>query len=310
MKNTHLEHPEDAILNFGKDGAKSVLKFLKQKNSTFSLKWDGSPAIVWGKDPETKTFFIGTKAVFNKVKLRIAHSHEEIDQFYSGEVAKILHHAFDCLPRVDYIVQGDFIGLGENDEYCPNTIKYKFSNLIKQKIIVAAHTVYHGDTLKSCEVISDQSLYWRLVYNDVDRKCKFLSCYANSFTNFRRIDMLCSIANMVIPFIRFPDEKRGKEIKQYINTKIRQGEKISIRKISKETKESLYLFILYKLIIKMKNILINTMVVCENVSCYVNEKPSSHEGYVMVNKYGMYKLVDRLKFSYANFNSQKDWKNK
>ena len=52
MKNTHLEHPEDNILNNGKEGAKTVLKFFQEKNSKLSVKYDGSPAIVWGRNPE------------------------------------------------------------------------------------------------------------------------------------------------------------------------------------------------------------------------------------------------------------------
>ena len=44
-----------------------------------SLKIDGCPAIVWGKIL-LGTFFVGTKSVFNKKKIKINHSHEEIDQ--------------------------------------------------------------------------------------------------------------------------------------------------------------------------------------------------------------------------------------
>ena len=71
MKNTHLEHPEDAILNDGRDGAKNVLRFLKDRNSKLSVKWDGAPAIVWGTCPFRRQFFVGTKSVFNKKKIKI-----------------------------------------------------------------------------------------------------------------------------------------------------------------------------------------------------------------------------------------------
>ena len=62
MKNTHLEHPEDNILNNGKEGAKTVLKFFQEKSSELSVKYDGSPAIVWGRNPENDKFFVGTKS--------------------------------------------------------------------------------------------------------------------------------------------------------------------------------------------------------------------------------------------------------
>ena len=79
MKNKHLEHPEDSILNKGKDGALNILKFFKDKSSELSVKYDGAPAIVWGINPENGKFFVGTKSVFNKVKIKINYSHYDID---------------------------------------------------------------------------------------------------------------------------------------------------------------------------------------------------------------------------------------
>jgi hypothetical protein len=40
---------------------------------------------------------------------------------------------------------------------------------------------------------------------------------------------------------------------------------------------------------------------------YIGYDRIDSEGYVMVNKYGMYKLVNREVFSHANFNAQKNW---
>ena len=56
---------------------------------------DGAPAIVWGTNPETGKFFVGTKSVFNKVKIKINETHEDIDNNHTGNVATILH----CLSR-------------------------------------------------------------------------------------------------------------------------------------------------------------------------------------------------------------------
>ena len=68
MKNTHIEHPEDSILT----GDLSVLDWFLAE-SHLSVKIDGAPAIVWGTDPATGTFFVGTKSVFNKKKIKINH---------------------------------------------------------------------------------------------------------------------------------------------------------------------------------------------------------------------------------------------
>ena len=66
MKNLHLEHPEDTILT----GDLSVLDAFQSDNH-YSVKIDGSPAIVWGTDPENGKFFVGTKSVFNREPRRL-----------------------------------------------------------------------------------------------------------------------------------------------------------------------------------------------------------------------------------------------
>ena len=66
MKNTHLQHPEDSILS----GDLNVLDWFTEEGD-LSVKIDGAPAIVWGTNPQTGNFFVGTKSVFNKVKIKI-----------------------------------------------------------------------------------------------------------------------------------------------------------------------------------------------------------------------------------------------
>ena len=72
MKNTHLEHLEDNILNTGTAGGIEVVDLLRQfgyvlsgrkSTLTISTKWDGAPAIVCGTDPVTGRFFVGTKSI-------------------------------------------------------------------------------------------------------------------------------------------------------------------------------------------------------------------------------------------------------
>ena len=75
MKNTHINHPEDSVLT----GDLSVLKWFTSKGN-LSVKVDGSPAIVWGTNPKTGNFFVGTKSVFNKVKIMINESHQDIER--------------------------------------------------------------------------------------------------------------------------------------------------------------------------------------------------------------------------------------
>ena len=76
MKNTHLEHLEDNILNGGSKGGKEAVAFLRSlgkmldqggADARVTVKWDGAPAVICGVNPDNGRFFVGTKSVFNKV---------------------------------------------------------------------------------------------------------------------------------------------------------------------------------------------------------------------------------------------------
>ena len=84
MKNTHIEHPEDSILT----GDLSVLDWFCA-DGNISVKIDGAPAIVWGRNPATGNYFVGTKSVFNKKLIKINESHEDIDKNHKMPVSDI-----------------------------------------------------------------------------------------------------------------------------------------------------------------------------------------------------------------------------
>jgi hypothetical protein len=296
MKNTHLEHPEDAILNDGRDGAKNVLRFLRERNSKLSIKYDGSPAIVWGTCPATGKFFVGTKSVFNKKKIKINYSHFDISQNHEGNVASILHVCFDNLPRVKGILQGDFVGFGGNDFYKPNTIEYVFDRIVEENVIIAAHTSYTSET-----TLKDATASFGVDENLKSDNVKFLDTHAQFTSRRRRIDLLLGLASVAINFVKFPDAKEGQELKVSINRCIREQRDIAESGMNKN------LMILYKLIIEIKELLMEGITSDEDVRCYIGDEMCDHEGYVMTNKFGTFKLINRRQFSYANFTMSKGW---
>jgi hypothetical protein len=297
MKNTHLEHPEDEILNNGRDGAKNVLKFLRDRNSELSVKYDGAPAIVWGTCPFTGRFFVGTKSVFNKKKIKINYSHYDISQNHEGNVASILHVCFDNLPRIEGIVQGDFIGFGGNDFYKPNTIEYIFDRIVKENMVIAAHTTYTSST-----TLKDAAASFGVTENLNSDRVKFLNTDARFSSRRNRIDLLLSLAGFMLPLVRFPDAKQGQELKVAINRCIREQRDIA------ESGMNNNLTILYKLIIEIKELLMEGITSDEDVQCYLGDDKCDHEGYVMTNNFGTFKLINRRQFSYANFTLAKEWK--
>lgn len=293
MKNTHLEHPEDTILT----GDLSCLDWFVAK-STLSVKIDGSPAVVWGTNPATGKFFVGTKSVFNKVKIKIAHSHEEIDSFYNGQVAEILHACLDCLPHSDSIYQGDFIGFGGETEYTPNTITYKFGDVVSQRIIIAPHTCYFAESdLRDAVAMPDRS-----VWNDTEL-VKFVQPQAyimHGQESFADVEEICNFARQMATTAQFVSVKEAAKIKQQINACIRAGEEINPDDFDCDAN-------LLRLWALVKSIKDDCLFLCRNngPAAYLYGNRIDAEGYVMTNEFGMFKLVNREVFSNANFNNQK-----
>jgi hypothetical protein len=47
---------------------------------------------------------------------------------------------------------------------------------------------------------------------------------------------------------------------------------------------------------------------CEDtMECYIGEEMCDHEGYVLANEFGTYKIINREGFSKANFNLVREW---
>jgi hypothetical protein len=296
MKNTHLEHPEDEILTNGLEGVKNILKFLRDRNSKLSVKWDGAPAIVWGTCPFTGRFFVGTKSVFNKKKIKINYSHYDIARNHEGNVASILHVCFDNLPRIEGIVQGDFIGFGGNDFYQPNTIEYNFGQFVRENMIIAAHTSYTSSTH-----LKDAVASFGVTENLDSDKVKFLNTDARFSSRRNRIDLLLSLAGFMLPLVVFPDRKEGERLKVEVNRCIREQRDIA------ECGMNRNLMILYKFIIEIKELLMEGITSDEDVECFIGDDACDHEGYVMTNQFGTFKLINRRQFSYANFTVKKNW---
>lgn len=289
MKNTHLEHPEDSILS----GDLSVLSWFLA-NSEMSVKMDGKPAIVWGTDPATDTKFVGTKSVFNKKKIKIAHSHQEIDDLYEGEVARILHDCLTFLPQYDGIVQGDFLGWGQGeDTFTPNTVTYVFPELIHQTIIVAPHTLYAtDDKLKDAYTIMD--MVDMEVFDDTEY-VKFVQPNCWEVADKYRFSEIIGFARQMAQLVNFADPLDAEALKIALNKCIREGREINPDEFDNSRLISYWFLI--------KSIKEDMLKLCRNngPKAYIGNRQCAGEGYVRTNEFGMFKLVNREVFSHANF---------
>ena len=175
MKNTHLEHLEDNILNDGSQGGREAVAFLRslgkmldqgEADARVTVKWDGAPAVICGTNPENGQFFVGTKSVFNKTNPKIIYSENDVDDLYTGQLAEKLKASYRYLSTLSIpnVVQGDLLFTDDKYEaniggdtciaFQPNTIVYAVpkDSDIGQKIEVAKlgivfHTQYSGRTM-------------------------------------------------------------------------------------------------------------------------------------------------------------------
>ena len=174
-KNLHLEHLEDEIINYGVDGGRAAINFLRslrdmlagssRSSINMTVKWDGAPAIFAGIDPEDGKFFVAKKSVFN-VSPKLYKTNKEIDDDLSGALNskfKIALAEFSKL-GIKGVLQGDLMFTDDVEKttidgmvyytFQPNTIVYAVDidsdigkQIKKAKIGVVWHTTYTGKSL-------------------------------------------------------------------------------------------------------------------------------------------------------------------
>ena len=176
MKNTHLEHLEDNILNGGSQGGKEAVAFLRSlgdmleqggADTRVTVKWDGAPAVICGTNPENGRFFVGTKSVFNKTDPKIIYSEEDVERMYApGQLAEKLKASYKYLSTLSIpeVVQGDLLFTDDKYEaniggdtciaFQPNTIVYAVpkdsdigEKIDQAKFGIVFHTSYSGRSL-------------------------------------------------------------------------------------------------------------------------------------------------------------------
>jgi hypothetical protein len=175
-KNLHLEHIEDEILNYGVEGGRAALNFLRSlrdmlagssRSSVFlTEKWDGAPAIFSGIEPETGDFFVAKKSVFN-VSPKLYKTNAEIDADLSGTLNakfKVALAEFSKL-GIKGVLQGDLMFTDDVETetidgtkyytFQPNTIVYAVptdsalgKTINKAKVGIVWHTTYTGNALQ------------------------------------------------------------------------------------------------------------------------------------------------------------------
>ena len=182
----HIHHAEDRPLMHGHAGFEHAHEALMKahahmtagaKSSNLTMKYDGSPSIVFGHHPSNGKFFVATKSAFNK-NPKINHTEKDIDKNHGHApgLAATLKHALKHLPKVTPktgVYQGDLMHHADNKSlhegvvasyesmiyeaktggkvsFTPNTITYtahgKEADKVKRsKVGVVVHSKYSDD---------------------------------------------------------------------------------------------------------------------------------------------------------------------
>ena len=215
-KNLHLEHLEDEILNYGVDGGRAALNFLRslrdmlagasRSSVNMTVKWDGAPAIFCGIEPETGDFFVAKKSVFN-VNPKLYKTNAEIDADLSGALNskfKVTLAEFSKLGIKD-VLQGDLMFTDDVESetidgtkyytFQPNTIVYAVptdsalgKTINKAKVGIVWHTTYTGAALQDMKAsfganissLNKPATVWMddATYKDVAGKATFTTTEA------------------------------------------------------------------------------------------------------------------------------------
>jgi hypothetical protein len=222
-----------------------------------TVKWDGAPAIFAGTDPSDGKFFVAKKGIFNK-NPKVYKTNADIDADTSGDLNTKLKLALKHLPAlgIEGVIQGDFLYSQEDlrketidgasyTTFHPNTIVYAIpekSDLAKtiraSQLGVVWHTTYRGDSFETMSAsfgkeiaskLQKSKAVWSVdaMYKDVsgqatmtkketDAVTLLLSAAGKQFNKVKR-STFDGITN---------NPERLMRVKTFINTKVREGERI------------------------------------------------------------------------------------
>ena len=173
-KNVHMEHLEDIVIKHGVVGARQAINFLQALRDALAgrasdsvnttVKWDGAPAIIVGRDEDDK-LFVATKSYFSKNSISYKTSADIRNADLNPDLADKLLAALTFLQdlKTDRVLQGDFLFTSkdlkietidgeESVVFHPNTIAYTVpvksklgKEILQSNLGIVFHTAYSDE---------------------------------------------------------------------------------------------------------------------------------------------------------------------
>ena len=182
----------------------------------------------------------------------------------------------------------------------PNTIRYDFPDKVHQEIVIAPHTYY----------IADKDLRDAVAFPmefDLESDDNVLFVKPDVYIEEDREDIIerCNFARQISTLCEYPESKKQiVRIKKHLNACIKHDielDDITLEAIAHDNKCDVNMLRLWKLVSSIKMDMFNYIEADDTLECYIEEERCDHEGYVLTNDYGSYKIVNREGFSRANF---------
>ena len=261
-----IEHLEDLVFRRGSAGVEQALAIIQQTaeapQRTVSVKWDGKPAVVFGRKPATGEFVLTDSSGFEaKGYDGLATSPEMMAQIQGtrkGERSELIQLYADLWPQLEAAVPTNFRGYVKGDllyypelpweeqsgnlVFKPNTVQYRIpvKSALGQKIAnsttgIAMHTMYadQGEAKQPLNRVSFNQVPGLLLIEPIYGKSISGADQpqSQSQTNFiRQIKQILASKGAAIDTLFNPAELRAMQITDlaklcvdYINSRIRTG---------------------------------------------------------------------------------------
>ena len=260
----HLTHIEDVILYGGIKGVKESIKSLRavtemmsgnaKKEYDVNLKFDGSPAVFCGIDPEDGEFFVAKKSMFNK-NPKVYKSVEEVKADTKGDLADKLVAAYTEFKKLGIrdVLHGDFLFTKPDLEvktvddiemvtFQANTIVYAVPvdsdigrEIMAAEVGVVWHTIYTGPSIaelqagKTADIsyLTPNPKVWQQQAHLKDLSGKILLTVPEA----KNIEKLIASAETILKKIGkstieaiHNNPKLATSLEQFNNTRVRKGE--------------------------------------------------------------------------------------
>jgi nucleotide-binding universal stress UspA family protein len=256
VEGVRIEHPEDMVFTAGSRGLKSALDGIKSSAAqphTATVKWDGKPAIIFGRKPSGEFVLTDKSGFLAKGYDGLATSPEQIAQIMQqrggerGELIAIYQRLF---PMLRAAVSSEFRGYVQGDlmyattpteqngqwVFQPNTVAYRVpvdselgKKIAQSSAAVAVHTYLSEPGVSPQLITADKfnPVSGLLLLDPTIKESKSIKLPARTVKD---VEKIISQYSTGIDRLFDPQELRARKISDfpqliqtYINSRVRSG---------------------------------------------------------------------------------------